>query len=165
VTARRSMYQHLSVSGWCSTSAASHGTRCAASSYTKSISTWRNEAGDSVKVFNVKSRGVDGSHHGAGAQGARAPVLHRETLYIGASGTGNILALDLSTPPSGELEARVVIDGKLDAPQASPSAPTAISTWPSGRSSGYGAFSSEGKKKETFIDNLLDMPEFLVYFP
>jgi integrase len=47
----------------------------------------------------------------------KAPVhliLHGETLYIGASGTGSILALDLtSTPPSGKLEARVVIDGKL----------------------------------------------------
>jgi hypothetical protein len=36
-----------------------------------------------------------------------------------ASGTGSILALDLtSTPPRGELKARVVIDGKLDAPSA-----------------------------------------------
>jgi hypothetical protein len=35
-------------------------------------------------------------------------ILHGETLYIGASGTGSILALDLtSTPPRGKLKALV----------------------------------------------------------
>ena len=43
VTARRSMCQRLSASRWCSTSAASHGTRCAASSCTASICTWRTK--------------------------------------------------------------------------------------------------------------------------
>ena len=43
VTARRSMCHRLSASRWCSTSAASHATRCAASSCTESICTWRTK--------------------------------------------------------------------------------------------------------------------------
>ena len=75
------------------------------------------EAGDAVKVFNVQSGQL--MAHIAGRE-LEAPVhliMHGETLYIGASGTGSILALELtSTPASGKLKARVVIDGKLDSP-------------------------------------------------
>ena len=44
-------------------------------------------------------------------------ILHGETLYIGAAGTGSILAFDIpQKAPRGKLKARVVIDGKLKAP-------------------------------------------------
>jgi hypothetical protein len=44
-------------------------------------------------------------------------ILHGEWLRIGASGSGSIFVLDLtSTSPKGDREARVVIDEKLDAP-------------------------------------------------
>ena len=75
-----------------------------------------DEAGDAVKVFDVQFGELWAHITG---QMLKAPVhlvLHGETLYIGASGTGSILTLDLSTPPSGELKARVVIEGKLEAP-------------------------------------------------
>ena len=76
-----------------------------------------DEAGNAVKIFLVQS-GALVAHIKQHA--LKAPVhllLHGETLYIDASGTGSILALDLtSTPPSRKLKARVVIDGKLDTP-------------------------------------------------
>ena len=44
-------------------------------------------------------------------------ILHGDTLYIGAAGTGSILAYDIpKEAPRGKLKARVVIDGKLKAP-------------------------------------------------
>jgi hypothetical protein len=107
-----------------------------------------DEAGDAVKVFNVQSGELMAHIAGRVLQAPVHLILHGETLYIGAAGTGSILALDLtSTPPSGKLKARVVIDGGLDAPPASPSARTAIFTWPSGRSSGCGAFPPRGRKR------------------
>src|SRR6201987_4783387 len=76
-----------------------------------------DEAGDSVKVFNVQSGELMARITGRELVAPVHLILHGETLYIGASGTGSILTLDLtSTPPSGEFKARIVIDGKLDAP-------------------------------------------------
>ena len=93
-------------------------------------------------------------------------ILHGETLYIGASGTGSILALDLtSTPPSGELKARVVIDGKLDSPSGFAVGPDGDLYVAERKKQRVRRFSSEGKKEGTFIHNLPDMPEFLVYVP
>ena len=95
-------------------------------------------------------------------------ILHGETLYIGASGTGSsILALDLtSTPPSsGKLKARVLIDGKLDAPSGFAVGPDGDLYVAERKNQRVQRFSSQGKKKGTFIDNLPDMPEFLVYVP
>ena len=93
-------------------------------------------------------------------------VLHGEKLFIGASGTGSILALDLTpTPPSGELRARVVIDGKLDAPSGFAVGPDGDLYVAERKKQRVRRFSSEGKKKGTFINDLPDMPEFLVYVP
>jgi hypothetical protein len=125
-----------------------------------------DEAGDSVKVFNVRSGELMARITG---QELKAPVhliLHSETLYIGASGSGSILALDLkSTPLSGELKARVVIDGKLDAPSGFSIGPDGDLYVAERKKQRVRRFSSEGKRKGTFIDHLPDMPEFLVYVP
>ena len=44
-------------------------------------------------------------------------ILHGDTLYIGAAGTGSILAFDIpAKAPRGKLKARAVIDGQLKAP-------------------------------------------------
>jgi hypothetical protein len=44
-------------------------------------------------------------------------ILHGDTLYIGAAGSGSILAFDIpAKAPQGKLKARTVIDRKLDAP-------------------------------------------------
>ena len=125
-----------------------------------------DEAGDAVKVFNVKSGELMAHIKGRALKAPVHLILHGETLYIGASGTGSILALDLtSTPPSGKLKARVVIDGKLDAPSGFAVGPDGDLYVAERKKQRVRRFSSKGKKKGTFIDGLPDMPEFLVYVP
>jgi NHL repeat len=125
-----------------------------------------DEAGDSVKVFNVKSGELIARIMGRELKAPVHLVLHDETLYIGASGSGSILALNLtSTPPKGDLKARVVIDGKLDAPSGFAIGPNGDLYVAERKKQRIRRFSSKGKKKGTFIDNLPDMPEFFVYIP
>jgi hypothetical protein len=125
-----------------------------------------DEAGDAVKVFNVQSGELMAHITGRALEAPVHLVLHGETLYIGASGSGSILALDLtSTPPKGELKARVVIDGKLDSPSGFAVGPDSDFYVAERKKRRVQRFSSEGKKKGTFIDDLPDMPEFLVYVP
>jgi sugar lactone lactonase YvrE len=102
------------------------------------------------------------------APALKAPVhllLHGETIYIGASGSGSILALDINSTPTSELEARVVIDGKLDAPSGFAIGPDGDLYVAERKKQRVRRFSADGAKKGTFIDNLPDMPEFLVYVP
>ena len=122
-----------------------------------------DEAGDSVKVFDVQSGELMARITGPELVAPVHLILHGETLYIGASGTGSILALDLSTPLSGELKARVVIDGKLDTPSGFAIGPDGDLYVAERKKQRVRRFSPEGKKKGTFIDGLPDMPEFLVY--
>ncbi len=125
-----------------------------------------DEAADAVKVFNVESGELMAR---VTERALKAPVhliLHGETLYMGASGSGSILALDLKfTPPKGELAARVVIDGKLDSPSGFAIGPDGDLYVAERKKQRVRRFSSKGKKEGTFIDNLPDMPEFLVYVP
>jgi hypothetical protein len=124
-----------------------------------------DEAADAVKVFDVHSGELIARIE---APALKAPVhliLHGETLYVGASGTGSILALDLASTPPSELNARVVIDGKLDAPSGFAIGPDGDLYVAERKKQRVRRFSSKGKKEGTFIDNLPDMPEFLVYVP
>jgi len=59
----------------------------------------------------------------------------------------------------------VVIDGKLDAPSGFAIGPDGDIYVAERKKQRVRRFSSEGKKKGTFIDKLPDMPEFLVYVP
>ena len=124
-----------------------------------------DEAGDAVKVFDVQSGELLAHITGRMLKAPVHLILHGETLYIGASGTGSILAIDLSTPPSGELKARVVIDGKLDAPSGFAVGPDGDLYVAERKKQRVRRFSSDGKKEGTFIHNLPDLPEFLVYVP
>ncbi len=125
-----------------------------------------DEAADAVKVFNVRSGELMARITGRVLQAPVHLILHGETLYIGASGSGSILALDLTcTPPKGDLEARAVIDGKLDAPSGFAVGPDGDFYVAERKKQRVRRFSSKGKKKGTFIDDLPDMPEFLVYVP
>jgi len=125
-----------------------------------------DEAGDAVKVFHVESGELMAHITGRELEAPVHLILHGETLYIGASGTGSILALDLtSTPPSGKIKARVVIDGKLDAPSGFAVGPDGDIYVAERKKQRVRRFSSKGEKKGTFIDGLPDMPEFLVYVP
>ncbi len=122
-----------------------------------------DEAGDSVKVFNVQSGELMARITGEELVAPVHLILHGETLYIGSSGTGSILAFNLSTPLSGELRASVVIDGKLDAPSGFAVGPDGDFYVAERKKQRVRRFSSDGKKKGTFIDDLPDMPEFLVH--
>lgn len=84
-----------------------------------------DEAGDAVKVYSVTSGELVAGIRGRALEAPVHLLLHGETRYIGAVGTGSILALDLtSTPPRGELKPRVVINGKLDASSGFGGGPT-----------------------------------------
>jgi hypothetical protein len=125
-----------------------------------------DEAGDAVRVFDVQSGELMAHVTGRALKAPVHLVLHGETLYIGASCSGSILALDLtSAPPSGKLKARVVIDAKLDAPSGFAVGPDGDLYVAERKKQRVRRFSSKGKKKGTFIDDLPDMPEFLVYVP
>ncbi len=125
-----------------------------------------DEAGDVVKVFHVKSGELMAHITGRTLKAPVHLIMHGETLYIGASGSGSILALDLtSTPPRGKLKARVVIDQKLDAPSGFAVGPDGDLYVAERKKKRVRRFSPKGKKKGTFIDDLPDMPEFLVYVP
>jgi hypothetical protein len=125
-----------------------------------------DEAADVVKVFNVHSGELMAHITGRSLEAPVHLILQGETLYIGASRTGSILALDLtSKPPRGTLKARVVIDQKLDAPSGFAIGPDGDFYVAERKKQRVRRFSSEGKKKGTFIDGLPDMPEFLVYVP
>jgi hypothetical protein len=93
-------------------------------------------------------------------------ILHGETLYIGAAGSGSILAYDIpQEPPSGKLKARVVIDGRLKAPSGFAIGPEGDLYVAERFDQRVRRFSIKGEKKGTFIGSLPDMPEFLVYVP
>ena len=91
--------------------------------------------------------------------------LHDDSLYIGATGSGSILAFDIPTKvPRGRLKARIVIDGKLRAPSGFAIGPHGNLYVAERRKRRVRRFSMDGTK-ETFIDRLPDMPEFLVHIP
>jgi glucose/arabinose dehydrogenase len=93
-------------------------------------------------------------------------VLHGDTLYIGAAGTGSILTYDIPKEvPRGKLKPRVVIDGKLKAPSGFAIGPDSDLYVAERFDQRVQRFSMKGKKRGTFIDGLPDMPEFLMHIP
>jgi glucose/arabinose dehydrogenase len=93
-------------------------------------------------------------------------ILHDDTLYIGAAGTGSILAYDIpKKPPRGKLKARTVIDAKLKAPSGFAIGPDGDLYVAERFDQRVRRFSLKGKSRGTFIEGLPDMPEFLVHMP
>ena len=125
-----------------------------------------DEAGDAVKVFEVSSGRVVARIKGGKLTKPVHLILHKDTLYIGAAGTGSILAFDIpEKAPRGKLKARTVIDGKLKAPSGFAIGPDGDLYVAERFDQRVRRFSPTGKKKGTFIDGLPDMPEFLVHVP
>lgn len=123
-----------------------------------------DEAGDVIKIFEIKSGRLVAHIKGKKLTKPVHLILHGETLYIGAAGTGSILAYDIpKVAPRGKLKARVVIDGKLKAPSGFAIGPDGDLYVAERFDQRVRRFSVKGKKKGTFIDGLPDMPEFLVY--
>lgn len=124
-----------------------------------------DEAGDSVKVFEVATGRLVA--HVAHPQLTK-PVhltLHGERLYIGAAGSGSLLACTLPrAAPRGELAADVIIDGHLHAPAGFAIGPDGDFYVSERRKQRIRRFSPQGEKRGTFIDDLPDMPEFIMHF-
>jgi DNA-binding beta-propeller fold protein YncE len=125
-----------------------------------------DEAGDAVKIFDVKSGRLVARIKGSKLTKPVHLILHGDTLYIGAAGSGSILAFDIpAKAPHGKLKARAVIDGKLKAPSGFAIGPDGDLYVAERLRQRVRRFSAKGKKKGTFIDGLPDMPEFLVHVP
>ena len=125
-----------------------------------------DEAGDVIKIFEIKSGRLVARIKGKKLARPVHLILHGDTLFIGAAGTGSILAYDIpKVAPRGKLKARMVIDGKLKAPSGFAIGPDGDLYVAERFEQRVRRFSIKGKKKETFIDGLPDMPEFLVYVP
>ena len=125
-----------------------------------------DEAGDAVKIFEVKTGRLVARIKGRRLTKPVHLILHGDTLYIGAAGTGSILALDIrARAPKGKLKARTIIDGKLNAPSGFAIGPDGDFHVAERLKQRVQRFSAKGKKKDTFIGGLPDMPEFLVHVP
>ena len=125
-----------------------------------------DEAGDVVKIFEVKSGRLLARIVGKKLTRPVHLVLRGETLLIGAAGSGSILAYDIvKAAPRGDQKARVVIDRKLKAPSGFGIGPDGDIYVAERFNQRVRRFSAKGKKKGTFIDGLPDIPEFLVHIP
>jgi hypothetical protein len=125
-----------------------------------------DEAGDAVKIFEVASGQLVARIEGKKLSKPVHLVLHGDTLYIGAAGAGSILAFDVpAKAPRGTLKANAVIDGKLKAPSGFAIGPDGDLYVAERRKQRVRCFSLQGKKRGTFIDDLPDMPEFLIHVP
>jgi len=124
------------------------------------------EAGNVVKVYELKTGRLVARIRGKKLVKPVHLILHGDTLYIGAAGTGSILAYDFpKKAPRGKLKARTVIDGKLKAPSGFGFGPDGDLYVAERFNQRIRRFSAKGKKKGTFINGLPDIPEFLVYVP
>jgi hypothetical protein len=125
-----------------------------------------DEAGDAVKIFEVKTGRLVARIKGSRLAKPVHLILHEDTLYIGAAGTGSILGYDIpAKAPQGKLKARTVVDGKLKAPSGFAIGPDGDLYVAERLRQRIRRFSRKGRKKGTFIDGLPDMPEFLVHVP
>jgi len=123
-----------------------------------------DEAGHAVKIFEVDTGRLVARIQGKKLTKPVHLFLHGETLYIGAAGTGSILAYEIpEKAPRGKLKAHVVIDGKLRAPSGFAVGPDGDIYVAERFDQRVRRFSAKGKKKGTFIDGLPDVPEFLVH--
>jgi hypothetical protein len=125
-----------------------------------------DEAGNAVKIFELGSGRLVAHIEGKKLAKPVHLILHGETLYIGAAGTGSILAYEIPRKaPRGKLKAHAVIDGRLKAPSGFAIGPDGDFYVAERFTQRVRRFSAEGKKKGTFIDGLPDVPEFLVHVP
>jgi hypothetical protein len=125
-----------------------------------------DEAADVVKVFELKTGWLVARIQGKKLAKPVHLILRGDTLYIGAAGTGSILAYDIPRAiPHGKLKPRTIIDSKLKAPSGFAIGPDGDLYVAERFKQRVRRFSAKGKKKGTFIDDLPDVPEFLLHVP
>jgi hypothetical protein len=115
-----------------------------------------DEAGDAVKVFSVKSGELVAHVKNHALEAPVHLLLHGETLARWSCRQPRRAASSKHA---------WVIDGKLDAPSGFGFGPDGDLYVAERKKQRVRRFSRKGKKKGTFIDDLPDMPEFLVYVP
>jgi DNA-binding beta-propeller fold protein YncE len=124
------------------------------------------EAGNVVKIYELKTGRLVAHIKGDKLSKPVHLVLHGDTLYIGAAGTGSILAYDIpKAAPRGKLKPHTVIDAKLKAPSGFAIGPDGDLYVAERFEQRVRRFSMKGKCLGTFIEGLPDMPEFLVHIP
>ncbi|MEY2897419.1 MAG: hypothetical protein RL669_1688 [Pseudomonadota bacterium] len=124
------------------------------------------EAGDVVKVYELKTGRLVARIKGKKLAKPVHLILHGDTLYIGAAGTGSILAYTLGdAPPAGKIKPRTIVDGRLQAPSGFAIGPDGDLYVAERLHQRVRRFGLDGTKKGVFIDSLPDMPEFLVHVP
>jgi len=125
-----------------------------------------DQAANAVKVFELNSGRLQAYIQGEEIQKPVHVLLRDGTLYIGAAGSGNIVAYDISEKgPHGELGGRVIVDGKVHSPSGFTIGPDGDLYVAERRKRRVRRFSIEGEDKGTFIDELPDRPEFLLHVP
>ena len=107
-----------------------------------------DEAGDEVKIFEVKTGRLVARIKGRRLTKPVHLILHSDTLYIGAAGTGSILAFDIpAKAPQGKLKARTIIDRRLKAPSGFAIGPDGDFMSPSGSSSACNVSRPKGRRR------------------
>ncbi|MDJ0513349.1 MAG: hypothetical protein QNJ62_07885 [Methyloceanibacter sp.] len=125
-----------------------------------------DQAADAVKIFELSSGRLRASIRGKEVRKPVHLLLRDETLYIGAAGSGSIVAYDITQrEPHGLLSGRVVIDGALHAPSGLAIGPDGDLYVAERRKRCVRRFSREGADKGVFIEELPDRPEFMLHIP
>jgi len=125
-----------------------------------------DQAADAVKIFDLESGKLQASIRSHALKKPVHLLLHQNTLYIGAAGSGSIVAYDTAREkPHGKLGGRTVIDGKLHAPSGLSIGPDGDLYVAERRKRCVRRFSLQGTDKGVFIDALPDRPEFLLHVP
>ena len=125
-----------------------------------------DQAADAVKIFELSSGRLQAFIRGEAITKPVHLLLRGETLYIGAAGSGSIVAYDITDQkPHGELGSRLIVDGKLHAPSGIAIAPDGDLYVAERRKRRVRRFSLQGEDKGVFIDALPDRPEFLLHVP
>jgi hypothetical protein len=125
-----------------------------------------DEPGDAVKAYSLPTGQLVGTISGSNLSAPVHLLAQNGMLYIGSSGNDSVVTCDITSgPPSGTVAPTTFIDGDVKH----------ISGFSFGGDGDFYAaerkakkikrFDATGKKLGTFIDNLPDEPEFILYVP
>ncbi len=125
-----------------------------------------DEPGNAVKAYVLPTGELIGTIAGDNLSAPVHLLVAGETLYIGSSGNDSVVTVDISSgPPSGTVAPTTFIDGGVKH----------ISGFCFGGDGNFYAaerkakkivmFDPSGEKLDTFIDDLPDEPEFILYVP
>lgn len=125
-----------------------------------------DEPANAVKVYSLPSGKLNAIIKGSNLLAPDQLLKHRNKLYIGSSGNGSVVTVDLSSDfSSATIAPAIFIDGEV---------PSISGMTFDDEGNFYAAerktntilkFPSNGEAKEVFISGLKDMPEFILFVP